>query len=384
MAAWKDKSPNGHKAVCSANKGSAPRAATTSSTNATLPNFNSASRGSSEGVHIQVDGKVADDAEEFALRPGETHAEHTARMKEYMIASRQAIKKAQKSDRMVYIPTFTMTPEVAARYKEEDLVQRLLVLNEANIEFAGHRNIESNWKYERVYTELYDDMMANDGQWFGIFASDDNSTYAERCVGILGVLATILRRRGDVDKAEAVLALDERVLSRYEDMTSRSSSALQHKCLRGLQYRFWCIKFNVAVMRSRPLEGAPYFRKICRYEIEEGFDFERQNFLFLLQSYLVKQRRIRPDEDVTLGVLDSLTEADMSKAVVMASLAAGPEFFAPKDQRHPCNACGKTEQMLGDYQHCGGCKDVFYCSPECQKSDWSKHKKSCKKKNKKK
>lgn len=213
---------------------------------------------------IHEDAGVPDDNDGvWARRPGETEAEQSARIKADTIAQRRRIKQAQKTGAgMVYVPSFTMTPDVAARYKKEDLLQRLLVLNAAFIEFSGHRNAESTLNYERVYTELYDDIMANDGQWFGLFASDDNNVYAERCIGILGTLATILRRRGDVNKAEAVLALDERVLERYADMTSRSTSALQRTCCRGLQYKFWNIRFNVAVMRKRDLEATHYFRKV--------------------------------------------------------------------------------------------------------------------------
>ena len=45
-----------------------------------------------------------------------------------------------------------------------------------------------------------------------------------------------------------------------------------------------------------------------------------------------------------------------------------------------CNNCGNAEakgKMV--FGVCGGCKQAFYCSPECQKEDWSKkHKNECK------
>ena len=94
------------------------------------------------------------------------------------------------------------------------------------------------------------------------------------------------------------------------------------------------------------------------------------------------KRKIRPDRDVTMAMLDSLTEKELSECVSAAIAMVGADAYVP-DQLHSCNACGTTEAMLGDYQRCGGCKDIFYCSPECQKTDWSKHKKSCKRKNKK-
>ena len=38
-----------------------------------------------------------------------------------------------------------------------------------------------------------------------------------------------------------------------------------------------------------------------------------------------------------------------------------------------CEACGKTTSIK-----CQGCKDVYYCDPECQKANWKQHKKKCK------
>jgi len=37
-----------------------------------------------------------------------------------------------------------------------------------------------------------------------------------------------------------------------------------------------------------------------------------------------------------------------------------------------CNSCGKEAE-----KRCSTCGDVFYCSVECQRSDWSTHKKVC-------
>ncbi|KAI0270585.1 hypothetical protein BC834DRAFT_521305 [Gloeopeniophorella convolvens] len=39
-----------------------------------------------------------------------------------------------------------------------------------------------------------------------------------------------------------------------------------------------------------------------------------------------------------------------------------------------CGVCGKT----GSLKYCAACHTARYCSPECQRSDWKKHKLSCK------
>jgi len=41
---------------------------------------------------------------------------------------------------------------------------------------------------------------------------------------------------------------------------------------------------------------------------------------------------------------------------------------------HVCNNC---EDVGMGFQRCSRCKAVWYCSPECQKANWTKHKASC-------
>ena len=41
-----------------------------------------------------------------------------------------------------------------------------------------------------------------------------------------------------------------------------------------------------------------------------------------------------------------------------------------------CSNCNKIGE---GFQKCGGCKRLAYCSKECQKNDWKKHKTDCKK-----
>jgi len=48
-------------------------------------------------------------------------------------------------------------------------------------------------------------------------------------------------------------------------------------------------------------------------------------------------------------------------------------MYVPDNYRW-CDNCKKTCTTL-----CSGCKEVYYCSAECQAKDWSKHKLVCKK-----
>ena len=38
-----------------------------------------------------------------------------------------------------------------------------------------------------------------------------------------------------------------------------------------------------------------------------------------------------------------------------------------------CYKCGSSQKLM----KCSRCKTVHYCSKECQKSDWGRHKSSC-------
>ncbi len=41
--------------------------------------------------------------------------------------------------------------------------------------------------------------------------------------------------------------------------------------------------------------------------------------------------------------------------------------------------CAHCKKSGLKFKHCSACKSVYYCSRECQKSDWKRHKKECKK-----
>lgn len=48
-------------------------------------------------------------------------------------------------------------------------------------------------------------------------------------------------------------------------------------------------------------------------------------------------------------------------------------------QRHTCRGClRRGNDAAHSKKACSGCKEVFYCSPECQKANWKAHKPECK------
>jgi tetratricopeptide (TPR) repeat protein len=67
------------------------------------------------------------------------------------------------------------------------------------------------------------------------------------------------------------------------------------------------------------------------------------------------------------GVDRPFSMADLTKMMAKSTMKSDPS-------RNVCAKCGKTDIPL---KQCGQCKQVKYCSRECQKSDWSRHKKVC-------
>ncbi|OSD02201.1 hypothetical protein PYCCODRAFT_1411047 [Trametes coccinea BRFM310] len=63
-------------------------------------------------------------------------------------------------------------------------------------------------------------------------------------------------------------------------------------------------------------------------------------------------------------------------APFVTRIALSPLFAVPYlEPGKYCKKCGKVGK--GILKSCGGCKEVFYCSKECQKADWASHKIDC-------
>ena len=64
-----------------------------------------------------------------------------------------------------------------------------------------------------------------------------------------------------------------------------------------------------------------------------------------------------------------------ARNMILQSGARRIDDVAGRDRK--CGCCGKAvpEGNLG--LKCGGCQEVYYCSEECVKADWKRHKKEC-------
>jgi hypothetical protein len=264
-----------------------------------------------------------------------------------------------------------LSPEEATFFQE-----RLAVLEKAHSQFSMRAAMgESNFNFERLYQELHDDILKHDDYWFNnIFKlTGIDSKYAERTVGILGTLATLLRQRGEVKKCRKILKLDAKVLARYQEQTRLvPENYPQVFCCDSLTYKYNLIVANAETQLGNKDPACKAFRAAVTFEIQQHYNFDQQNLAFMLDV-------ICPDlqtDYMSLKVLKQVRNDDIW-AVLMQGETFQPITPSPDVLLRDCGLCDTTEKKRGDYQLCSRCKVVPYCSKECQKKDWKLHKKVC-------
>jgi hypothetical protein len=254
--------------------------------------------------------------------------------------------------------------------------------------WAAHKYFEtgpsifgySNLDFERLYAELYQDIRDHKDIWFNeIFPIADK--YSERCVGILGTLATIRRQRGQVQDCLEILALDEKVLGVFASMVADSTDLRAHSCLEGLTYKFHLIQINAFLQVSDMKKAILAFRRTVSIELKGTLDPAiSSNWGDCLPKFDKNYKTQLEDssDDEIAFILDIYKR---SSPTICGEDSAKPHLDVGL---RPCANCQKPEQMRGDYQVCAACKTTPYCSPACQKAHWrSTHKATCAGKKKK-
>lgn len=193
-------------------------------------------------------------------------------------------------------------------------------------------------------------------------------------MGILGTLATILRQRGQVDECLEILELDAKVLEFYQDASYQPNTPRdQVACCGGLTYKYHTIKVNAHNQKGHKQEAVSSFKECVKYELEEKYTFQQQNWAFVLPK--------------TFGVneqtqLESMSDDQMWQVLQMMQ----SQFGGAKADLHQhvvlrqCGQCGTQEDKRGDLKTCSKCQVTAYCSRACQKAHWKKHKRDCCKK----
>lgn len=257
----------------------------------------------------------------------------------------------------------------------QNIQPRMKILSAAHVQFEVMCQLKrtSNLESERHYQALYKDICEHKDLWFDyIFRLETREPmHCERCTGMLGTLCTILRQRGDFEECIKVMELYTEVLQRYEQMTARRGvHPDQVVCCKGLAYKYNLIRINLGVQTNQRDWLIDSFRKAVAYELEPNFPFEESWGWIPPVFDLPKDPKRLSDDEIYRCVMKI---DEMNKEML-----GGDKY--PRAALRVCGYCKKTEEMLGDYNFCGRCHKVPYCSKECQKRDWKAHKVFCGKK----
>ena len=145
-------------------------------------------------------------------------------------------------------------------------------------------------------------------------------------------------------------------------------------------------KRTVSLYTPRPEEEEEKTNKKMYYQVE----FNQNNFRF---KYLAQTNRIKESVPYYRQCIEyeftesgnkvlSLIECDGKQE----SDAVTPEYTEEMQRQNSlftlksCENCGKTKSTMKEYMGCARCGKVFYCGKDCQKKNWSTHKRDCIKK----
>ena len=121
--------------------------------------------------------------------------------------------------------------------------------------------------------------------------------WSERCVGMVGTYATILRQRGDYTRCEEVVyGWYTKVLNIYKAHVERDmrndgntmANAMAMKCLHGLTYKYLVVKMNLIWnMQKHSLMTASDLRYVIRAEFKDGLvASDNDNYAWMMEAFL--------------------------------------------------------------------------------------------------
>lgn len=230
------------------------------------------------------------------------------------------------------------------------------------------------------------DMIRNSEEWFAIFDHELNHRYAERCIVILGSLATIHRQRGDLIKCAEVLELDKKVLDRYEWMERNHSNFPWPGHAEELAFRYSLIAMNANIELKKKQGSVNAFRAVAEYEIRHNRVYHPQKYAaYIIPTVLgpaydpiILNKLARLTDEELWGVIRAACNIEKEISEDKKLSFRGPNAAEKVPKLKDCALCNKTESNFGEFQRCSVCNKTYYCCRAHQKSHWKLHKKVCK------
>lgn len=166
-----------------------------------------------------------------------------------------------------------------------------------------------------------------------------------------------------------ILPLGDKLLSYSKSFNTRGVIMLFFESLSKListsklVYRF----ISIDILESGPLDLTSLRWLVKSYNIETEFIIwfmvkqgdSVKNFSITINKSEYKDIEKFPDND-------NFPDNNSNPTKAVDGMDTSNEYM--------CSICGKRDIKL---KKCGKCKIIAYCSEECQRKDWTKHKKHC-------
>jgi len=342
----------------------------------------------------------------------EDYKARDAALKKTSKATKKRIKEAKKAGVDMNQALHYCPPHYVDHLTSDDdkilFASRLFVIySDAHNDFyASAGNLQKN--NERKLALFFETMEIHENLFFQVFAAPITHVIAERCTGMLGNYATILRQRAEYLRAETVFQLYTKTIDAYEiACVAHHGGVKEHipfnalSCMEGLRYRYLLIKFNLlqnlGKVQSVPDDEIANDMMIaCTYEIKTGRHPSEDKDIWTWMLPMFGAIKGAPNCRVTLPKLKKIKKKKLAKCFrtacaqmgqVQPCVEGGYEsnslysgIINPLVLLRRCGLCRIQEPFMNDFKKCGGCKETRYCSSKCQKKHWGIHKHMCTKK----
>lgn len=242
------------------------------------------------------------------------------------------------------------------------------------------------FKHERTYQEYFQEIVKNEEEWMAFFKHTLNYRHVAQSIHLLAILVYIYRQRGDDvsnEKCEEVLGIYGKIICLFKTSCitmRRIINASDFQSLIGFyessnfDYHFSCM--HLYCNKNQLELAAQHLQHCLEFEVKKNLD---SNHHMVLSSMIAIG--LRP----TAENVKNLTESQLIQLagkLKESNRVYNKTEYAKAERNHvalvKCEACNKTESVIGDFKACGRCLSVHYCSRDCQIDHYKIHKKSCK------